>query len=614
MNNGNHGSLQTLNDVFAITTGRGEQTVMLWQDGAGAWQPITANELRRRVIALTTALKAWGMERGDRIAILAENRWEWAVTDFAALALGVVDVPLYPTLTAEQVAYALKDSGARMLVVSTHAQYEKVAGIVAQTGVECVLVMEEQGLEVRGEGLGKIETVGFGEFLARGQGEPDIAAFNELLKKAWPEDLATIIYTSGTTGESKGVMLTHGNIAANLNYSTREFDFTGDDVSISFLPLSHITARHLDYALLYRGCVLAYCPDFNRLLTAMAEVKPTVFVAVPRVYEKVRQAVEQKSATSPVRSRILKWALKTGKAHRAQTLHGETPGGFGWKVAQKLVFTRIRAAFGGRVRLFISGGAPLGMNTAGWLADVGIRVHEGYGLTETSPVIALNTPLHHSIGTVGRPLANVECRVAADGELEVRGPSIFQGYWQKPQQTKENFTEDGWFCTGDIGAFDAQGYLSITDRKKELLKTSGGKLIAPQPIEGKLKGDVLVAQAALVGDKHKFASALLSPNFAALGEWAARQGIACDVSTPAGRAALVREPAVQKAYAAIVSGVNATLAPFESIKRFKVVPEEWALESGELTPSLKLKRRVIVQRYEPEIAAFYADEAVAHGV
>jgi len=614
MNIGKHGSLQTLNDVFAITTGRGEQRVMLWQDGSGAWLPITANELRRSVIALMTALKEWGLERGERIAILAENRWEWAVTDFAALALGAVDVPLYPTLTAEQVAYALKDSGARMLVVSTKAQYEKIWGVVAQTGVECVLVMEEQGLEVRGEGVGKAVTVGFGEFLARGEGEPDIAAFNELLKKARPEDLATIIYTSGTTGESKGVMLTHGNIAANLNYSTREFDFTGDDVSISFLPLSHITARHLDYALLYCGCVLAYCPDFNRLLPAMAQVKPTVFVAVPRVYEKVRQAVEQKSAASPVRSRILAWALKMGNVHRAETLHGETPEGLGWKVAQKLVFAKIRAAFGGRVRMFISGGAPLGMNTAGWLADVGICVLEGYGLTETSPVIALNTPLHHSIGTVGRPLGNVECRIAADGELEVRGPSICKGYWQKPQQTKESFTADGWFCTGDIGAFDAQGYLSITDRKKELLKTSGGKLIAPQPIEGKLKDDVLVAQAALVGDKHKFASALLSPNFSALGEWAARQGIAFDVSSEEGRAALVRQPAVHEAYAAIVNRVNATLAPFESIKRFTVLPEEWTLETGVLTPSLKLKRRVIVQRYEAEIAAFYADEAFAHGV
>jgi long-chain acyl-CoA synthetase len=608
-NTENHGSLQTLNDVLAITSGRGERTVMLWQDDSGAWQPITANELQRRVIALTAALKGWGMDRSDRIAILAENRWEWTVTDFAALALGLVDVPLYPTLTPEQVAYALNDSGARMLVVSTKAQYDKVAAILPQTKVECVLVMDA-GVEGGAQG---VKTFGFGEFLARGGGEPDIAAFQELLKKAWPEDLATIIYTSGTTGESKGVMLTHANIASNLNYSTREFDFTGDDVSISFLPLSHITARHLDYALLYRGCVLAYCPEFGRLLHSMEQLKPTVFVAVPRVYEKVRQAVEQKSSASPVRSRILKWALKTGNAHRVETLHGETPRGFAWKVAQKMVFTRIRAAFGGRVRLFISGGAPLGMNTAGWLADVGIRVHEGYGLTETSPVIALNTPLHHSIGTVGRPLGNVECRIAADGELEVKGPSIFQGYWQKPQQTKESFTEDGWFCTGDIGSFDAQGFLSITDRKKELLKTSGGKLIAPQPIEGKLKSDLLIAQAALVGDKHKFASALLSPNFVALAEWAARQNIAGDISTREGRAALVREPVVHQAYAAIVNQVNATLAPFESIKRFTVVPEEWALETGELTPSLKLKRRVIVQRYEPEIAAFYADEAVAHG-
>ena len=605
----NHGSLQTLNDVLAITSGRGEQTVMQWQDASGAWQPIPASELRRRVVTMSAALQAWGIERRDRIAILAENRWEWAVTDFASLAVGAVDVPLYPTLTPEQVAYALNDSGSRILVLSTRAQWDKVTAILPQTAVELVLMMDA-GAE--GGALGE-KTYGFNEFMLRGELSADPAAFDAMLRQAWPEDLATIIYTSGTTGESKGVMLTHANIASNLNYSTREFDFTGDDLSISFLPLSHITARHLDYALLYRGCVLAYCPEFSRLLHAMQQVKPTVFVAVPRVYEKVRQAVEQKAAASPIRSRILAWALKTGNMHRAQTLHGETPAGFGWKVAQKLIFSKIRAAFGGRVRHFISGGAPLGMNTAGWLADVGIRVHEGYGLTETSPVIALNTPAHHAIGTVGRPLPNVECRLATDGELEVRGPSIFQGYWQKPQQTKESFTDDGWFCTGDIGAFDAQGFLSITDRKKELLKTSGGKLIAPQPIENKLKGDLLVGQAALVGDKHKFASVLLSPNFAALGEWAARQGIAGDAATPEGRAALVQNAAVVKAYGEIVSKVNATLAPFESIKRFKVVAEEWALESGELTPSLKLKRRVIIQRYQAEIEAFYVDEAVAHG-
>jgi long-chain acyl-CoA synthetase len=591
--------LKTLNDVLALATGRSEQTVMLWQDKAGKWLPITSNELKRRVQSLAAAFKAWRIQKGDRIAILAENRWEWAVTDFAALAIGAVDVPLYPTLTAEQAAYALKDSGARIAVVSTRAQYEKVKSVLPQTNVERILVMDAVPE--------KLEKVSFFSECMDGAGGDD-AAFAAMLCEAKPDDLATIIYTSGTTGESKGVMLTHANIASNLNLSTTPFNFGADDRCISFLPLSHITARHLDYALLFRGSVLAYVPEIGRLLKAMVEVKPTVFVAVPRVYEKVRQSVQQKSAAgSAVKKKIFNWALRTGHRHRAKILQGKTPWGLGWKLANKLVYSKIREAFGGKVKHFISGGAPLGMDNAGWFADVGIRIHEGYGLTETSPVVALNYPLAHRIGTVGQRLSNVECRLAEDGELEVKGPSIFKGYWQKPEQTAESFTADGWFKTGDIGAIDEKGYLSITDRKKELIKTSNGKFIAPQPIEGKLKGDLLVGQVALLGDKQKYVSALISPNLAALADWAKRQGIESDVSTPEGRAKLVAEPQVKAAYREIIDRVNANLAPYEAIKKHAIVPDEWSLETGELTPSLKLKRRVIQQNYAAQIANFYGD-------
>jgi long-chain acyl-CoA synthetase len=603
--------LQTLNDVLALATGRGEQTVMFWQEKSGAWLPITSNELKRRVQSLVAAFKVWGIQKGDRIAILSENRWEWAVTDFAALALGAVDVPLYPTLTAEQAAYALRDSGARVAVVSTRAQYEKVASILtkngeAQTSVERILVMDSSPEQWSKDNRIWENGFPFSAFMEGAAG--DDAAFEAMLREAKPDDLATIIYTSGTTGESKGVMLTHANIASNLNYSTTPFNFGAGDRCISFLPLSHITARHLDYALLYRGAVLAYVPEIGRLLKAMQDVKPTVFVAVPRVYEKVRQSVEQKSAAaSETKQKIFNWALKVGHGHRRKILLGKTPWGLGWKLANKLVFSKIREAFGGRVKHFIAGGAPLGMDTAGWYADVGIRIHEGYGLTETSPVIALNYPHAHRIGTVGKPLPNVECRLAPDGELEVHGPSIFRGYWQKPEQTAESFTEDGWFKTGDIGAMNAEGYLSITDRKKELIKTSNGKFIAPQPIEGNLKGDLLVGQAALVGDKQKYVSALISPNFAALAEWAKRQGIESDVATPEGRAKLVAEPRVKTTYKEIIDRVNARLAPYEVVKKHTIVPDEWSLETGELTPSLKLKRRVIQQNYAAQIDNFYGD-------
>jgi len=432
------------------------------------------------------------------------------------------------------------------------------------------------------------------------------AEFDARVRSVQPEDLATIIYTSGTTGEPKGVMLTHGNMASNLCYSSREFDFSEKDSCISFLPLSHVTARHLDYVLMLEHVTMAHCPHFNQITVAMKQVRPTILVAVPRVYEKIRQAVEGKS--HGVKKAILNWALSVGKKHRAEALAGKQPGGLGWKLANKLVFGKIRAAFGGRVWLFVSGGAPLGMDTAGWFADVGIRILEGYGLTETSPLIALDTPKRHRIGTVGPVLESVDVRFAPDGELEVRGPSVFHGYWQKPTETAEVFTEDGWFRTGDIGKIDAEGFLTITDRKKELLKTSGGKLIAPQPIEGKLKAHVLVGNAALVGDKHKFACVLISPNFAILESWARVKGV---VYPTGDRKALVQVPQVVARYQRIVNDVNATLAPFETIKRLAVVADEWTVEGDELTPSMKLKRRVVEKQYAAEIAEFYKDEATA---
>jgi long-chain acyl-CoA synthetase len=590
--------LSSVNDVLGMVTGRSEAVVMLWQDADGAWKPITSNDLYGRMRALADVFRGWGLGKGDRVAILSENRWEWAVTDFATLAIGGVDVPLYPTLTPEQIGYMLRDSGAKVAVLSSREQHGKLMAAGDLPELEHVVVMDA------GEFSG---AESFGALMkdAKAKQGRD-AAFDAMAKGAKPEDLATIIYTSGTTGEPKGVMLTHENLASNVNYSTGKMGFGEKDSCISFLPLSHVTARHTDYALLCHGVRLAYCPKFDQLAVAMRGVKPTIFLAVPRVYEKIRQAVEGKSAASPVKLKILRWALTTGKAHRGETLVGKTPSALSWKIANKLVFSKIREAFGGSAEVFISGGAPLGMDTAGWFADVGIRIFEGYGLTETSPVIAVNHPEAHRIGTVGKALANVQCRFAEDGELEVKGPSIFKGYWKKEKETAEAFTADGWFKTGDIGNIDKDGYLSITDRKKELLKTSGGKLIAPQPIENKLKANVLVGQAALVGDKHKFACVLISPNFAALEGWAKGQGIATG-----DHAALVKDARVVKAYQEIVDKVNVGLANYESMKRMSLVAEEWSVEDGTLTPSMKLKRRVVEKRYAKEIGEFYADEATA---
>ena len=589
---------KTVNDVFQLVTSRGEQLTMQAQDAGGAWQPITSDGVYGRVHALADVFTAWGIVKGDRIAILSENRWEWAVTDFAALAIGAVDVPLYPTLTPEQIGYMLRDSGAKIAVVSSAEQYEKVRMAGELPELKHILVMDGGNLE---------GAENFADQMKEAEAKQSRnAAFDALVASAKSEDLMTLIYTSGTTGEPKGVMLTHGNLASNLNYSTDAIGISDGDICISFLPLSHVTARHTDYALLAQGASLAYCPKFDRLPPTMKAIRPTIFLAVPRVYEKIKQGVEAKSAPSPIKSKILRWAVATGSKQRAAVLAGDKPGGLKYALADKLVFSKIREAFGGRARIFISGGAPLGMDTAGWFADVGTRIFEGYGLTETSPVIAINKPGAHRIGTVGKALPNMKCRFAEDGELEVSGPAVFSGYWNKPKETSEAFTADGWFKTGDIGNADADGFISITDRKKELLKTSGGKLIAPAPIEGKLKGSSFISEAALVGDKHKFACVLISPNFASLTKWAEGQGIATG-----DRKALVADPKVFALYQGIVTQVNSTLAHFEDIKRLNVVPDEWSVDGGEITASMKLKRRVIEKKYAAEIDEFYKDEATS---
>jgi long-chain acyl-CoA synthetase len=590
--------LRTLNDIFFTIANSSRDRAMLFQDANGAWQPISSLQVYQRVRALAETLHSWGIRKGDRVAILSENRWEWAITDFACLAMGVVDVPIYPNLLAGQIVPLLEDSGSRILFVSTRAQYDKIAPHRAATPIEHIVLMDEETIP----GANCFSSV-IGSAIASG-GQHD-ADFDDAAHAIQPADLATLIYTSGTTGEPKGVLLTHGNIACNVNYSLAEFGLNATDSCISFLPLSHITARHLDYALYAKDVLVAYCNSFDKLPQALLAVQPTILVAVPRVFEKVRQVAEQKASESAIKRRLFAWALATGAKHRDEVAAGRTPSSLSWKIANALVYKKLKAGFGGRVRYSIAGGAPLGLDTAHWFASAGIRILEGYGLTETSPVIALNTADANRMGSVGKPLPNVECRIAQDGELLVRGPSIFQGYWKKSAD-EATIDKEGWFATGDIGRIDDDGFLYITDRKKELLKTSGGKLIAPQPIENKLKASVLVGNCALVGDRHKFASAIIQPNFAALEPWAKEHNIPAD-----GRAKLVEDPKVRAEFQAIVDKVNETLANYETIKRFRLVPEEWAVDSGELTPSMKLRRRIITQKYAREIAEFYADESTS---
>ena len=578
-------SLRTLNDVFFAVVERQHSSAMLQRAGE-EWVPISSDTLRRRTAAVAGGLQRWGIGRGDRVAILSENRPEWTIADFASLLLGAVTVPIYATLTAEQTAYILRDSGARVIFVSSEMQLRKVLSVREQTALEKLIVMDASEGAVR-----------MSEMESDGPASHD-TAFEATARAVSPDDLATIIYTSGTTGTPKGVMLTHGNMASNLSCSLAEFPVRLGDVSISFLPLSHVTARHVDFALLYRGVTLAHLAFVNQLPQALLEVKPTFFVAVPRVYEKIHFQTEQRAQGFP-NSTFYNWAMSVGRENRAEVLAGRTPTSRAWKVANRLVYSKVRAAMGGRMEVFIAGGAPLGRELAEWYAAIGIRIHEGYGLTETSPVIAVNTPRAHKMGTVGKPLPNVEVRIAEDEEILVRGPSVFKQYWNKPTETQAAFV-DGWFKTGDIGNLDADGFLSITDRKKDLIKTSGGKFIAPQPVENSLKHNALIAEAVVLGEKRKFPAVLIAPNFPLLEEWARGNKV-----TFGSREELVASPEVRVLYEGIVEDLNVNLARFEKLKKVLLVADEFSSEDGTLTASLKLRRHKVEERYRQQIEEMY---------
>jgi long-chain acyl-CoA synthetase len=589
-------SIATLNDIFFAAVERNLDRIMLYRD-AGNWRPIKSCEFGIGVARTARALHAWGIRAGDRVALLSENRPEWPTADIASLLLGAVTVPLYTTLTAEQTAFVLNDAGCRTIFLSSDQQLHKVLSILDRTQIEKIVVMDP--VEFQGD-LAPFanKCVIMNRITLQGPEnlDPEIEA---KARSITPGDLATIVYTSGTTGTSKGAMLTHGNIASNIQCSLLGFDMRPGLVSISFLPLCHITARHVDFAMLYHGVTLAYCPFLDRLPVSLLEVQPSIFVAVPRVYEKIYAQAKQKSKGLP-KSAIFDWALSVGRSHKAEILAGKTPTSRSWKLANKLVFSKIRQGMGGKVEHFISGGAPLGRELAEWYADAGIRIHEGYGLTETSPVIAVNTPINHRIGTVGKILPNLRVRIAEDGEILVKGPSVFNGYWNRPEETKAALV-DGWFKTGDIGNIDADGYLSVTDRKKDLIKTSGGKFIAPQPIENSLKLSPLVGTAAVLGDRRKFPAVMVSPNFALLEEWARENNVPF-----ASRAKLIADPKVQALYEGIVAGINGNLARFEKLKRVLLVADEFTADNGALTPTMKLRRRVIEERYKKQIDELYA--------
>jgi len=579
---------QTVNGVFLSVVARALPCVMQYRLN-DSWKPISSHELYQNVAGVARALQNLGIHHGDRVAILSENRPEWAIADFASLLLGAITVPIYPTLIADQISYMLKDSGAKVVFVSSETQLQKVLSVRSQSEVEHIVIMDS--------------TTSPAEHMAPMMHsvphKPD-ASLDALANEVKSDDVATLIYTSGTTGVPKGVLLTHGNMTSNLTCSLGGFDLGEGDISLSFLPLSHITARHVDLAVLFRGASLAYVGFVEQLTQALKEVRPTFLVGVPRVYEKVHVQVEEKAKHFPG-SWFYPWALRVGQEHLKEVLVGHTPRSLVWKLANKLVYSKIRAGMGGRVRVFISGGAPLGRDLAQWYATMGIRLHEGYGLTETSPVIAVNNPGAHKLGTVGKPLSNIQIRIADDGEILVRGPSIFKGYWKNSEETANAFT-DGWFKTGDIGSLDDDGFLSVTDRKKDLIKTSGGKFIAPQPLENALKHSALITEAVVIGDKRKFPAVLIVPYFRLLEDWAHAHEVSFS-----GHTELVSHPKVQSLYEGIVEELNRNLARFERLKKIILLSEEFTVADGSLTASMKLRRRVVEERYRQRIDAMYRE-------
>ncbi|MGH9478429.1 MAG: AMP-dependent synthetase/ligase, partial [Terriglobales bacterium] len=526
---------------------------------------------------------------GERVAILAESSPQWLIADFACQAQGAIDVPIYPTLTAEQVAFILNDSGAIGIFVSTVAQAEKVASVRAQLPA---LRWIERFDDARWRALtAAASSEAEGSFDARQRATPSAQC-------------ATLIYTSGTTGVPKGVPLTHGNLCANLNISTLAFDFHDHERRLSILPLSHITERHLAYADMLYGSATYFAESLDTVARDLGEVHPTTLVAVPRLFEKIAAGVRAQVAAKPRwQQRLFAWAQRVGTALAPFQLSGAAapfPLRCRAALARQLAWRKIHHRLGGALTKIIAGGAPLGRELTEWLLSLGLVVDEGYGLSETSPVIALNGPGARRPGSVGRPLSNLEVRFAPDGELEVRGPSVFTGYYQRPEDTAA-VLRDGWFSTGDIGRQDRDGFLFITDRKKDLIKTSGGKFVAPQPIEAQLKTSALIAEAVIVGDGRNFCSVLLVPNWPAL----AASGHPCDDSAGTRRAAC-NDAAIRTLFQAELDRVNAALARFETLKKFVLIPEPFTIASGELTPTIKVRRRAVEANYREQIASLYA--------
>jgi len=593
----------TIAELPFFVAGRFSKPDLIGRSAGDRIDHFSGRELVDRVRDVSLGLSTLGMAPGDHVALLSESRPEWLIADFAILTAGSVTIPIYPTLSAEQVAFILSDSRATLAIVSSPAQLEKVVSAAPRVPSLRAIVL----IDPIPEGLASpVAVVAFDTVSANGHktivdGWGVARGYQERARAVRPDDLATIIYTSGTTGAPKGVMLTHGNLAANVAGVLAVLDLNEEDTALSFLPLCHAFERTVACVCLASGVSLIFAESIDTIARDLLRVRPTVMSAVPRVFEKLHARILEKGAqTSGLRRKVFDWALSVA-VRRGERIAAGRPIpvtlALASRIADGQVFAKIRDSIGGRLRWAVSGSAPLNRNLASFFLGVGLPILEGYGLTETAPVLAVTPPGRIRLGTVGPPLPNLEVRIADDGEVLARGPNLMRGYFERPDQTHAVIV-DGWFHTGDVGALDDNGYLSITDRKKELLVTSGGKKIAPQPIEERLRAHPLVNEAMLVGDQRHFPAALIAPNFHAL----ATQ-LRIDENTIRSR---VGTGEVRALYQPIVDEVNRHLAQFERIKKFVLVPEEFSVATGELTPTLKIKRRIVVEKYRDVIEAIYS--------
>jgi long-chain acyl-CoA synthetase len=571
----------------------------------GRYQPISHATVRERVRRLALGLQELGLARGDRVAILSENRPEWAFADWACLTLGMTDVPVYPTLPAAQITHILVNSGAVAIFVSNDAQAEKIAEIRADTpGVKHVITFAETKPAGVDHTLAEIEALG-----ASVDGPGRAAQWKADALTVKPGDLATLIYTSGTTGLPKGVMLTHSNLESNARTGAGVMPFSAADVALSFLPLSHVFERSGDYLFWIAGVSIAYAESMDTVPLNMSEVRPTLCMSVPRLYEKMyARVLENALSGGTAKKQIFFWAREVADKWADETLAGRAPNSWlamKYALAQKLVFSKLKARTGGRLRYFVSGGAPLAPEINKFFYAAGLVILEGYGLTETSPVISANIPGSFRIGTVGKPFPFVEVSIAPDGEILTRGPHVMAGYYKNDEATREAIDPAGWFHTGDIGVLD-DGYLRITDRKKDIIVTAGGKNIAPQPIENAVKTNKYVSQAVMIGDKRKFPVLLVVPNWDQLERWAGRRNI---IWTH--RSQLLEMPTIQAKMEKEVAKQTAGLAKFEAPKKIALLEHDFSIERGELTPTLKVKRRVIDKDYKALIDSLYVDTGEA---